>query len=170
MLDINLIRNDPKSVKNNLKKRNDQRKINTVDMILDLDKNWRKLKYEADNLRAKRNKISIEINELIKQKKDATKKIKEVKKLPKKIKDFEEKADTFQQKIHSYLKKLPNILNKTVPIGKNDRNNKVIKKWGKIPKFNFQIKNHVELVENIMDVDFEASAIGARNAAGDQQD
>ncbi len=158
MIDIKLIRENPKLVKENIKKKFQNEKLPLVDKIRKKDEEWRKLKFQADKLRAERNKISKQINQAKKQKKDIKALIKKAKEIPDKIKKIEEKTKKFKIEIKDLMSKIPNIIHKSVPIGKDESKNKVIKKSGKIPKFNFKIKNHVELLENLNIVDFDASA------------
>lgn len=160
MLDIKLIRENPKLVKENIKKKFQDNKLTLVDEILKLDKDWRETKYTADNLRKQRNLISEEINEAKKKKdnKKAEELIKKAKDIPKQIVEAENKELELQEKIKSILLVLPNIISLKTPLGKDATENKEIKKSGKIRKFNFPIKNHVELCENLDIADFDASA------------
>jgi len=162
MLDINFIRKNPKAVECNLKKRGNNEKLEWLDDILKKDKELIILNKKLDDLRHKRNTISKKINELKKQKKPATKEIKLAKELPKKISTLEKKQINLKEKINYYLMGLPNILHEKVPKGKNEDDNKQIKKWGKIPKFNFKLKNHEELIESLNYADFEV----ARHTSG----
>ncbi len=158
MLDIKLIRENPRLVKENIKKRFQKEKIPLVDKVLKLDAEWRKLKFQADKLRAERNKISKQINQVKKKKQDIKPLIKKAKQIPDKIKKTEEKTKKLEIEIKDLMLKIPNIIHKSVPKGKDESKNKVIKKSGKIPKFKSKVKNHVELLENLGIVDFDASA------------
>jgi len=153
MLDINLIREDPKLVKENLKKRNQETK--QVDELIKKDKEWRALKGKVDALRHKRNQLTAEITKASKEKKDTKKLIKEAKAIPKKIKEQEEKLHTVKEEINKILYRLPNIIQDDVPIGKSGKDNKVIKTIGAKPKVNFKVKNHVEFIEEHKQGDFE---------------
>ncbi len=156
MIDIKLVRENPKLVKENIKKRFQDEKVKLVDLILKLDSEWRKLKYSEDSLRSERNKISQKINELKKAKKDAKNEIKSAKAIPGKIEEIQGKRRKLETEINKSLSEIPNIMHKSVPKGKDDTKNKVIKKYGKIPKS--KVKNHVEVLENLGLVDFDASA------------
>ncbi len=160
MIDINLIRNSPGIVKENIKKKFQEAKLPLVDKISELDKKWRKLKFEADTLRAKRNKVSKQISEAKKAKDENKTKelLKLAKEIPDKIKDIEVQTKALEFEIQEIMKKIPNIIHKSVPIGKDSSKNKEIKKIGKIPKFSFPIKNHVELAESLGIADFDTSA------------
>ncbi|MDO8740136.1 MAG: serine--tRNA ligase [Candidatus Woesearchaeota archaeon] len=158
MLDINFIRKNPDIVKKDLKKRHDEEKIDWLDDLLKKDEEWRKAKQEADELRARRNKASLEINESKKQGKDISKLIKEIKEIPDKIKKLEEKETELKEKIHYYLMRLPNILHDSVPYGKDASENAVIRTVGKPKKFDFEVKPHGELMEELNIADFKRAA------------
>ena len=158
MIDIKLVRENPKLVKENIKKKFQDEKLPLVDKVLKLDEEWRKLKYQEDALRSNRNKISKKINELKKSNKNASKEIKQAKEIPDKIAKSEQKRKKLEEQIKEIMYKLPNIIHKSVPIGKDASENVEIKKWGKIPKFNFPVKNHVELAEKLGVADFDSSA------------
>jgi len=159
---LELIRENPKLVKESLKKRNLDPKA--VDAIIQLDEQWRKLKAEGDELRAKRNKLSLQINELKKAGKDASKVIKEAAAIPERIKRLESEMKDHEQALHASWCSLPNILHESVPMGKDSSQNKVIKEFGKKPKFSFKPKNHVELLEmnDLADFDRATKISGAR--------
>ena len=160
MIDIKLIREKPELVKENIKKKFQNEKLPLVDKVKRLDEEWRKLKGEADNLRAQRNKISEQINQAKKSRdeKKAAELIKKAKEIPEIIIEAEAKIAALEQEIREIMLKIPNIISKKTPIGKDASQNKVIKKWGKIQKFKFPVKNHVELIENLKMADFDASA------------
>jgi len=160
MIDIILIRENPEKVKDNIKKKFQNEKLELVDKVIELDTKWRKEKKRVDDMRAERNKISESINKLMKdsKKSEAKKLIAEAKEIPEKINKIELKAGELAGKIKEIMMKIPNIMWDGVPIGNSDKDNKEIRKWGKIPKFNFEIKNHVEIGENLDIVDFDKSA------------
>ena len=97
--------------KENLKKRNMD--VKAADEVIELDAQWRKLKGQSDELRAKRNKFSQEINQLKKAGKDASKAIKEAASVPGKLKDLEEKMKSIEQKLHKASCSLPNMLHES---------------------------------------------------------
>ena len=159
MIDIKLIRENYNLVKANVKKKFQNDKAKLVDEVKKLDEQWRAIKAKADRLRHDRNKISKEINRLIKSRKQEQAKalIKKAKIIPNKIKDIENKTKSLEKKIKNLLSQIPNMISKKTPSGKDETKNKVIKKHGKIPKFKFKVKNHVELLENLEVIDFDAS-------------
>ncbi|MFA5174192.1 MAG: serine--tRNA ligase [Candidatus Pacearchaeota archaeon] len=160
MIDIKLIRENPNLVKENIKKKAQNQKLILVDKVKELDEQWRKLKYRVDNLKADRNKISQKINEAKKEKneKQAKELIKQAKDIPLEIEKTELKVNALYEEIRQIMYQIPNIISKYTPIGKDATENKEIKKGGKIPKFDFPVKNHVELIESLKIGDFDASA------------
>ena len=98
MIDIKLIREHPELVKKNIEKKFQQEKLPLVDKVQKLDAKWRELKTEADALRAKRNKISEEINQAKKESKNADKLIKEAREIPKKLEEKEALANGIKEK------------------------------------------------------------------------
>ncbi len=158
MIDINLIRENSKLVKENIKKKFQDHKLKLVDDIKKDDEEWRKIKFLIDNLRKERNLISEQINTAKKNKKPIESLIKKAKVIPNKIKDLEEKAEKLKNDIELKLSQIPNIIDKTVPIGKTDKDNKEVKKILTIKKYDFQLKNHIDLGEALNILDFETSA------------
>ncbi len=158
MLDINLFREKPEIIKKNLRKRKMLDKVKWVDEVAKYDADYRKLLYKVQELRHKRNVASDEINQLKKQGKDISKRIKEIKEIPVKIKEVEDKVNELKKKIFDYMMGIPNLMDESVPIGKDDSDNVLVRKWGKLPKFSFEVQNHVELLEGLGIADFERSA------------
>jgi len=158
MIDIKLIRENPELVKSNIKKKFQNEKLPLVDKLRKLDEEWRNLKCKEDNLRSERNKISHKINELKKQGKSAKQEIKDAKEIPDKILKIEEKTKKLQQEIKEILYKIPNIIHKSVPIGKDEKENVEIMKIGKPKKFDFNVKNHAQIGEELRMMDFVSSA------------
>jgi len=158
MQDIKLIREHPEIIKNDLKKRKDEEKIKLVDDVIEYDKKWRELTQEANKLRQDRNVITQEIAELKKKGKDVKAKMKGVKEIPNKIKKLEVQSEDYKKKINYILMKLPNILHESVPYGKDENDNVVIKTWGKTPKFDFTPKTHMEIMKDLGLVDAERAA------------
>ena len=163
MIDIKNFRENPNAYRDNNKKKG--RDVKLIDVVLELDEKWRKLKKEGDDLRRERNKISEEINKAKKTREEKTARelIMKAKEIPAKLRELEEEEKTAYEKLKKELKKIPTLMEKNVPVGKSDKENVVRKKAGKIPKFNFPLKTHVELAENLDVADFDASAEVAGN-------
>lgn len=160
MIDIKILRDNPELVRENIKKKFQEDKLPLVDEILKLDEQWRKLKYKTDGFRAERNKVSEQINQLMKagKKLEAKKFIIEAKKIPEKIKKSEERENSAKEKLDILLVKIPNFISDNVPIGKDESGNVVEKVYGKPLKFGFDVKSHVELAEDLGIADFESSS------------
>ena len=158
MIDIKLIRENPNLIKENIKKKFQNEKLGLVDEVIKLDSKWRNLKYKEDGLRSERNKISEKINELKKGKKDAKAEIKKAKEIPGKIEKLQTKRRKLEEDIKKIMYKIPNLVHQSVPIGKSDKDNVEVRRVGNISKFNFPVKNHVELIEELGIGDFDSSA------------
>lgn len=158
MIDIKIIRENQDLVKENIKKKFQSDKLVLVDKIKEKDEKWRDLKGKVDGLRSERNKISLEISEAKKKGKNISSLMKKAKEIPDKILEIESKSNSLKDEVDELLKKIPNIIHSSVPIGKDSSENVEIKKIGTPVKFNFKIKNHVELAENLDIADFDTSA------------
>jgi len=155
LLDINLVRKDPDSVRKNLAKRQDKEVLERFDALLKADREWRDLRQEADLLRSKRNAVSKEVEELLRLKKDAKKKIAEAKLIPEKIKDLEKRAGEIDAQRIELLMRVPNTLHDSVPFGKDADENAVIRESGKFLKPSFEMKHHGQFAVELGCADFE---------------
>ncbi len=155
MLDIKIIRDNPDLIKDNLKKRGNLEKVRLVDDLLEFDKKLREKIKEADELKHKRNIISEEIAELKRKKKDVAKLLKEVEKIPERIKSLDEDINGLQERLKYAIMRIPNLLHDSVSIGKEEKDNVVVRKFGEPPKFGFKPKNHLEIIKSLGLVDDE---------------
>ncbi len=158
MLDIKLIRENPEVVQENLKKRGNQFILDTLQGTIQHDKEWREIAEKLNNSRAERNKIAREVAELRKEGEDATELIDQTDKLSTKIQQLEDREKQLRNAIDNNMKLLPNLLHKDVPPGKDESENVEIKTVGEPREFDFPVKNHVEIIENLGLADFESSA------------
>jgi len=160
MIDIKLLRESPKLVEQNIKRKGQDEKLILLDKAIKLDEAWRTAKFEADNLRKNRNVVSEQINQAKKNKDDkkARELIQKAKKIPEEIAELEQRENKLAEEIRQIMNQIPNFISPKVPIGKDASENVEIKKVGKISKFDFPAMNHVELTENLGVADFEASA------------
>ncbi|MBN2421563.1 serine--tRNA ligase [Candidatus Woesearchaeota archaeon] len=156
MIDINLLREKPEVLKENMKKKD--RDVSIIDKAKKKDEEWRKIKAEVDELRASRNKLSEQINEAKKSGKDVKKILDDAKKVPAKIEELEKQLLKTENDLLNLMKQIPNIISNKTPKGKDAAQNVEIKKGGKVKKFDFKVKNHVELLENLGLADFDSSA------------
>jgi seryl-tRNA synthetase len=155
MLDIKLIRENPELVKNNLAKRGNPETIRMLDDLIAVDKEWRLNLTKLNELRHQRKQVTIEIAKLKKAGKEATGEFQRAQDIDVKIKIIEKKVTEQEQKTHDYLMQLPNLLDDSVPLGKDSNDNVQVKTWGTNPKFNFPIKNHIDLALNLDLIDME---------------
>jgi len=158
MLDIKFIRENSDKVKENIKKKFQDEKLKVVDELLKKDKEYRKLLQESEKLRHDRNNVTKEINIAKKVGKDISKLIKQAKDIPDRIREVEETTKKLRVEIKQLIYQIPNMIHKSVPIGKNDKENVVRETIGKPKKFTFEIKSHAEIAENLNIVDFDTSA------------
>ena len=164
MLDIKLVRENPEIIKKDLEKRDRIDKIQELKEVQELDKRWRSSLQEVEQLKKERNIISKEISELKKKGEDASEKLELVKNIPTKIKGLEEGTQEFRKKINKILMNMPNILHDSVPTGLDDTQNVVVKEYGVKPKFDFEPKSHVDILEShdIADIERAGKISGAR--------
>ena len=159
MIDINLIRQNPDLVKENIRKKFQDQKLPYVDEVLELDKQNRALKKEGDELRASRNKLSSEIGLLMKNKKiDEANTIKQqVVKNNERIIEIEKEENEISSRIKKLMMSIPNIIDKSVPIGKDDSENVENQKFGdpKVP--NYEIPYHADILEKLGGLDKESA-------------
>jgi len=158
MIDIKLIRDNPDIIRKDLEKRQDTEKLVWIDLIRDMDEEWRRKKKEIDELRKQRNEFSKKIGEAKKKGEDVSELLEKAALIPEEIKNLEEEADSLKSRINEYLMKLPNITHKSVPYGKDGTENQEIKKWGEIEEHDFELKNHGEFLENLGGADFKRAA------------
>ncbi|MFH0929154.1 MAG: serine--tRNA ligase [Candidatus Aenigmatarchaeota archaeon] len=158
MLDIKLIRENPKVVMDDLKKRKDPEKIKMLNDLIANDKKYRELLQQVEDLKHKRNSLSKEISKLKKEKKDASSKMQEAKDIPDKLNISEDEMEELKEKIDYAMMRIPNILHESVPVGEGEDNNVILKAWGKKPQFDFEPKNHADIVTNLGLLDEERAA------------
>ncbi|MCQ5341162.1 MAG: serine--tRNA ligase [Candidatus Methanomethylicia archaeon] len=164
MLDIRLIRKNPEYVRNNLAKRGDPQILKLFDELLEYDKKWRLSLTKLNELRNRKNRITEEIAKLKKQGMNIEDKLIEAEKIGNEIKENEKIVEEYENKIHYILLRLPNLMDESVPIGKDENDNVVIRYWGEKREFNFKIKDHIDLAIDLDLVDLERAAkvAGAR--------
>ena len=164
MIDIKFLRENPETVRENIKKKFQDSKLGLVDEVIALDAESRKSKQEADDLRASRNKISKEIGSLMAQGKreEAEAKKAEVAANAKRLAELEEKEKELEEKITKIMMAIPNIIDSSVPIGKDDTENVEVKKYGEPIVPDFEIPYHTDIMEKLNGIDLDS----ARKVAG----
>ena len=164
MLDIRFLRENPELVKENIRKKFQDRKLPLVDEVIELDQQKREAQQEADSLRANRKKISKEIGGLYKQgkKEEAEAMKEEVNRESARLEELEAKEVDLDARIRTIMLTIPNIIDPSVPIGKDDSENVEVTKYGEPVVPNFEIPYHTEIMERLNGIDLDA----ARRVAG----
>jgi seryl-tRNA synthetase len=164
MLDIKLIRENPEFVKKNLMKRGNPENSKMLDALVDLDREWRQNLTKLNDLRHEKKLITSEIAALKKRGKDASSKVEKAKTIEDEITGIQAEVVRAEEKKRTYLMQLPNLLHETVPVGNDENANVQIRRWGNIPRFDFDIKNHIDLglKLDIIDIERAGKITGSR--------
>ncbi len=164
MIDIKFLRENPEVVKENIKKKFQDYKLNLVDEVLELDVKNRNVKLNGDELRMKRNSLSNEIGSLMKNGKASE--AEEIKKQVQKINDQLEENEKLEQQYSDEIKermmKIPNIIHDSVPIGEDDSKNVEIEKFGDPVVPDYEVPYHADIMESLAGLDLDS----ARRVAG----
>lgn len=159
MIDIKLIRENKDLVKENIKKKFQDKKLSLVDEVYDLDIEYREYKFKVDNLRSEKNKLSDSIGSLMREKKiDEANEVKgKVASIQKEIEECEKKEEDLQKTIKDKMMVIPNIIDSSVPIGKNDTENVEVEKFGDpiVPKY--EIPYHADMLDKLNALDKESA-------------
>ncbi|MBN3419726.1 serine--tRNA ligase [Clostridium botulinum] len=164
MLDLKFVRENPEVVKENIRKKFQHNKLELVDKVIALDAELRDIKPEADNLRAKRNKISKQIGGLMAQGKkgEAEELKKQVTAASDHLAELEKGESELEEKIKKIMITIPNIIDPSVPIGKDDSENVEIQRYGEPVVPDFEVPYHTEIMEKFNGIDLDS----ARKVAG----
>ena len=159
MIDIKLIRENKDLVKENIKKKFQDEKLSLVDDVFEMDKTVREVQTKCDSLKAEKNKKSGEIGRLMKDKKiDEANKVKEeVAKMADEIKELEEKQVSLQKDIKDKMMVIPNIIDKSVPIGKDDTENVEVERFGEAFVPDYEIPYHADIINALNGMDKESA-------------
>ncbi len=163
MLDIKLIRDNPELIRQGLAKRN---QTTNIDSLLELDQQRRSIIFEVEKFKAERNRVSEEISQLKKKKENADDKIKAMREVGEKIKSLDEDLKNIETKIEEILLTIPNIPHESTPLGKDETENKEVRKWGTPKVFSYEPLAHYDLgeVHDILDFERASKIAGARFA------
>lgn len=156
MFEIGWLRQNIEKVRDSLEKRGYDSKI--LENFVEIDRVRRELIAEVESLRARRNQITKEIEQLKKKGEGADNLVEEVKAIKERIKELEDSLKEKEDETERLLLEIPNIPHDSVPVGKDSSFNKVIRFWGKPREFNFQPKPHWEIGENLKILDFERAS------------
>ena len=164
MIDIKFLRENPEAVKENIRKKFQDNKLPLVDEVIELDKESRAAKGEADALRAERNTYSRQIGALMGQGKrdeaEAMKKL--VTEKGDELAALEKKEAELSERVKTIMMTIPNIIDPSVPIGKDDSENVEVQRYGEPVTPDFEVPYHTEIMERFCGIDLDA----ARKVAG----
>ena len=164
MLDIKFVRENPEIVKQNIRNKFQDNKLELVDKVLELDKENREIKQEVEALRAERNKISKQIGALMGQGKreEAEEVKKQVAASGARIEELSAREKEVEEELLKNMMVIPNIIDPSVPIGKDDSENVEVEKFGEPVVPDFEIPYHTEIMESFDGIELDS----ARRVAG----
>ena len=164
MIDIKFLRENPDAVKENIKKKFQDKKLELVDRVIELDAESRAVKQQADELRSNRNKISKQIGALMAQgKKEEGRALKdEVTRQAQLLAELEEKETKLSEQVTEIMMQIPQMIDESVPIGKDDSQNVEIERFGEPVVPEYEIPYHTEIMEKLNGIDLDS----ARKVAG----
>lgn len=159
MLDIKLIRTNPELVRENIKNKFQEEKLELVDKVILLDEEYRNTKSRADDLRNQRKVISKKIGALIgKGEKEEAEKVKEeVQGISDELLKLEQQETVLEAKIKEIMLVIPNIIDKTVPLGRDDSENVEVERFGEAKTPDYDIPYHVEIMESLNGIDIDSA-------------
>lgn len=159
MLDINLFRENPDIIKQNIEKKFQHEKLPLVDKIVEMDIEYRALKTRADELRGLRNKLSKQIGMHMGKKEfdlaEAVKK--EVQEYSVELAEIEAKEEPMLEEIQTLVMQIPNLISPKVPLGKDDSENVELFKVGETPEKGFEVPYHVDIMESFGGIDLDSA-------------
>ena len=164
MIDIKFLRENPEAVKQNIRNKFQDSKLELVDKVIELDAESRAVKAQADELRANRNKISKQIGALMAQgKKEEGMALKEeVTRQAEQLAELEKKEEDLTAKVTEIMMVIPQMIDPSVPIGKDDSQNVEIERFGEPVVPDFEIPYHTDIMEKLNGIDLDS----ARKVAG----
>jgi len=164
MLDMKLVRENPDTIRRDLLKRGMNNRVGEVDEAVSLDKEWRSLKKQVDDLRHRQNQLNEEVASLKRSGADITPKLEEIRGIPGRVKELDELAETSLARLREIMMGLPNILDDSVPIGPDDSGNVAIRTFGAPREVDFKLRDHVDLLTDLglLDMERAAKISGAR--------
>ena len=164
MIDIKFLRENPETVKENIRKKFQDHKLELVDRVIELDRQSRAAQQEANDLRADRNRFSKEIGKLMGQgKKEEAEEVKaKVNAAAERLAELEQLETDLAAKVREIMLVIPNIIDESVPIGKDDSENVELERFGDPVVPDFEVPYHTDIMENLAGIDLDS----ARRVAG----
>jgi len=155
MLSLKQIRENPDLLRTALSNR--QASAEPVEKLVELDKKWRVLKQEADKLKAEKNTVSLQISEAKKKGEKIEPILAKTRELGERISELDAKCEKLEGKMSEILMNAPNIPHESVPIGKDEADNREVRKWGESKRTSRDTKPHYEVADKKL-IDFERGA------------
>ena len=164
MLDLKFLRENPETVKENIRRKFQDKKLPLVDEVIELDAAYREAKQKGDEIRASRNRISKQIGALMAkgQREQAEEAKRLVTENAEKLAELEAKCAELEEEIRSRMLVIPNIIDPTVPIGKDDSENVELERFGEPVTPDFEVPYHTDIMEKFSGIDLDS----ARRVAG----
>ena len=165
MLDIKFVRENPDVVKQNIKNKFQESKLELVDEVIELDQKNRDIKNELQSLQANRNKLSKQIGALMGQgkKEEAEEVKKQVTAQADRMAELSDDEKEVEEKIRKIMMVIPNIIDPSVPIGKDDSENVEIERFGEPVVPEFEIPYYTDIMERFDGIDMDAAGRVAGN-------
>lgn len=159
MIDINLIRNDPDAVRENMRRKFQEHKLPLVDEVIELDKLNREAIQRADYLRSQRNALSKQIGGLLAkgQREEAGAIRQQVKDMQDELQQLETKESEYAQVIREKMMQIPQIIDPSVPLGRNDQENVEIERFGEPRVPDFDVPYHMDIMERLDGIDLDSA-------------
>ncbi len=155
MLELKFIRENTEKVRKSIK----DRSINfNIDEMLILDNDRRGILKDLEGFKCKKNLLSHEIGQKIAKREDVSQLKSEIKTLSQKIDELEPKVEEIDKKLEQFLLMVPNIPNSDIPVGSEKQANRIVKEFGKVKKFSFEPRSHIEICEFLDIIDFKRAS------------
>ena len=159
MIDINLIRNNPELVKENIRRKFQDHKLGLVDEVVELDRLNREAITRADYLRSQRNAISKSIGAMMQkgQKAEAEAAKQQVKDMQEELAALEQKEAEYAEAIREKMMLIPQIMHPSVPLGKDDSENVELARFGEPVVPAFEVPYHIDIMESLNGIDLDSA-------------
>ncbi|NIK12768.1 serine--tRNA ligase [Alkalibacillus almallahensis] len=156
MLDMKFLRDNFDEVKQKMQNRGED--LTDLDQFLDWDEKRRAYIQESEELKARRNEVSKEISQLKKNKEDADHLIQEMREVGDRIKEIDNELNEVETKLNQLMLSIPNVPHESVPIGETEDDNVEVRQWGEVPSFDFDVKPHWDIADELDIIDFERAS------------
>jgi len=158
MLDVKLLRDSPDVIRADLQKRGMTDKLHLVDEAITADAEWRTAKTQAEAMRHELNELDRSIANLARNKKPIEAEQTKVREVSRRAAHYSEVQTAQSQKLEDILMGLPNILHESVPVGRDDGENVMVRTWGETRKFDFEPRDHIDVLTSLGMVDMERAS------------